>query len=181
MKHTLDLTFTPDGRYACPGLGLTLDLALSDLGLDPVLAQHGCEQCPIFHECEMSHWTKMDVAVSDAAALQAAAAELGLVWQVGGEARGYAGQRMKADFVLKTPAATCRYDIAAVRDPKTGLLSLTTDWWGGDVAKHVGTAYGKLLQHYGIAKAHLAARAKGFTTTRKTQPNGNIVLTIQMP
>lgn len=177
---SLILTFTPNGRYACPGLGSTRDLAVfNELGLDPRLEQRGCSDCPVFTSCKMSHWTQMAVDISDIPALRTAAEALGCTWQVGGTARGYFNP-LPGDFVLKTPAP-CRYDIAAKRDPATGKLTLTTDWWQGDVEKVVGKDYGRLLQHYGITKAHTAAKAKGYTTTRAVQPNGDIKLEIFLP
>lgn len=177
---SLTLTFTPDGRYACPGLGSTRDLAVRELDLDPRLEQRGCSDCPVFSTCRMSHWTQMEVEISDVPALQTAAEELGCSWQISGHARGWNGKRMEGDFVLRTPSP-CPYDIAAKRHPQTGKIALTTDWYQGHVERVVGPNYGRLLQHYGIAKAHAAARAKGYTTTRKVAANGNLVLTVQMP
>ena len=175
--QSLTLTFTPHGTYKCPGLGASRDLAIRDLGLDPALEQRGCSDCPVFTSCKMSHWTTVDVAVTDEAALRKAAEELGCTWQIGGEAVGYVGKRLKSDFVIKVPGSA--YDIAVIR--KDGKLTLTTDWYRGTVAKVVGKDYGKLLQLYGIHKAHAAARLKGYATQRKLQPNGDIQLVINLP
>jgi hypothetical protein len=175
----MTLTFRPNGTYACPGLGSTRDLAVfSTLGLPPVLEQRGCSDCPVFTSCHMSHWTQMAVEISDIPALQQAAQELGCFFIESGQARGYAGRNRHAAYVLQTPEP-CRYDIAV--DPAAdGKLALTTDWWGGDVARVVGDNYGKLLQHYGIAKAELAAHAEGYLTTRETCANGDLKLHIDI-
>lgn len=179
MKTTLTLAFRANGSYACPGLGSTRALAVfSALGLPSVLEQRGCSDCPVFISCKMSHWTQMQVEISDVPALKRAAEELGCRFQVNARARGYAGSSRAAAYVLQTPAP-CRYDIAA--DPAAnGKLALTTDWWGGDVAKVVGENYGKLLQHYGIAKAEIAAHAEGYLTTRETCANGDLKLHIEI-
>ncbi len=176
----LTLTFRPNGTYACPGLGSTRDLAVfSTLGLPPVLEQRGCSDCSVFTSCKMSHWTQMQVDITDVPALQQAAQELGCTFQYGGIGLGYNGQTRAGDYVLKTPHP-CRYDIVA-NHRADGKLDLTTDWWGGDVAKVVGENYGLLLQRYGIAKAELAAHAEGYLTTRETCANGDLQLHIEIP
>lgn len=174
----LTLTFRPNGTYACPGLGSTRDLAVfSALGLPPVLEQRGCSDCPVFTSCKMSHWTGIELTL-ELDALQIAAQELGCTFQVGGQARGYYNH-LPGDYILRTPSP-CRYDIAA-RNGDNGKLALTTDWWGGDVARVVGENYGLLLQHYGIAKAEIAAHAEGYLTTRETCANGDLQLHIEIP
>jgi hypothetical protein len=175
----LTLTFRSNGTYACPGLGSTRTLAVfSTLGLPPVLEQRGCGDCPVFSSCKMSHWTQMAVEISDLPALQQAAQELGCRLRNDVRARGYAGSNRAAPYVIQTPEP-CRYDIA-VDHAADGKLALTTDWWGGDVAKVVGDSYRKLLQHYGIAKAELAAHAEGYLTTRETCANGDLQLHIDI-
>ena len=179
---SLTLTFTSSGRYACPGLGSTRDLAVfRDLGLDPRLEQRGCSDCPVFTSCHMSHWTQMAVEISDIPALRTAAEQLGCTWQVGGTGRGYSRNTLSGDFVLRTDRLGCPYDIVASKNAATGKLNLATDWWQGHVERVVGKDYGRLLQHYGIAKATIAARAKGYTTSRAIQANGDIKLEIHLP
>jgi hypothetical protein len=175
----LTLTFRPNGTYACPGLGSTRDLAVfSALGLPPVLEQRGCSDCPVFTSCHMSHWTRMSVDISDVPALQQAAEELGCTFQRGGIGLGYQGRTLSGDFVLKTPRP-CPYDIVATRNAE-GKLDLDTDWYQGHVARVVGENYGKLLQHYGIAKAEIAAHAEGYLTTREHLENGDLKLHIEI-
>lgn len=175
----LTLTFSPNGTYQCPGLGATRDLAVRELGLDPHLEQRGCSDCPVFTSCKMSHWTTVDVAVTDEAALHKAAEELGCTWQIGGEAHGWNGLRTTGDFIIKLPRDRSPYDVAVHR--KADKLSFKTDWYNDHVEKVVGKDYGSLLQLYGIHKAHAAARLKGYTTQRKLQPNGDIQLHINIP
>ena len=178
----LTLTFTPSGRYACPGLGSTRDLAVfNELGLDPRLEQRDCGDCPVFTSCKMSHWTQMAVEISDIPALRTATEQLGMTWQVGGVGRGYRSQTRGGDFVLRTDRLKSPYDIVATKDALTGKLNLNTDWYMGHIERIVGKDYGRLLQHYGIAKAHAAAKAKGYTTSRATMPNGDIKLEIFLP
>jgi hypothetical protein len=170
---SLTLTFLTTGRYQCPGLGLARDLML-----ESALQQTGCQDCPVFHSCKMSHWTEMQTEITDLEALRAACAELGLAVLDDVHARGFAGQRRLARYVIKCPG---RYDIAVDRDEATGHLKLNTDWWGGDVEKVVGKDYGKLLQLYGVHKATAAAQAKRYRVTRQTNAaTGAIHLTIHV-
>jgi len=176
---SLTLTFTPHGTYQCPGLGSTRDLAVIEaLGLDPILEQRGCSDCPVFASCKMSHWTSVEVNVTDERALQSAAEELGCTWQIGGFARGYVASQMPGDYVIKVPNSA--YDVA-VKKTAEGKCTLVTDWYRGTVEAVVGKNYGTLLQRYGIHKAQAAARTKGYTTRRTVQENGNIQLTINVP
>jgi len=121
----------------------------------------------------MSHWTKIETQIRDAAALRDACHELGLELLENAEARGYGTNRIKADLVIRLKGP---YDVALQRS-ESGY-GLTTDWWGGHVEKEVGQNYGRLLQLYGVHKARLEARRKGYTVRRQTLGDGAIKLTI---
>ena len=68
------------------------------------------------------------------------------------------------------------YDVAVNRQAD-GTYGLTTDWYNNHVEAEVGAKYGKLIQLYGIHKATIEARKKGWTVQRK-QVGNNIKLTI---
>ncbi|MBM4029836.1 MAG: DUF1257 domain-containing protein [Planctomycetes bacterium] len=122
----------------------------------------------------MSHFTTIQTQVRDIAALRDACQELGLQVVEKADARGYAGNVLPGDYVVRLQGP---YDIALNRQPD-GTFGLTTDWWAGYVAKEVGPDYGKLLQLYGVHKAMREARKKGLTVRRQAISDGRIKLTI---
>jgi hypothetical protein len=122
----------------------------------------------------MSHFTTIQTQVRDIAALRDACQELGLQVVEKADARGYAGNVLPGDYVVRLQGP---YDIALNRQPD-GTFGLTTDWWAGYVAKEVGPDYGKLLQLYGVHKAMREARKKGLTVRRQPISDGRIKLTI---
>jgi hypothetical protein len=122
----------------------------------------------------MSHFTTIKTQIKDLTALEAACKELKLPLRTNAEARGYAGQTRRGDFVIQL---TGPYDIAVNRQPD-GTYGLTTDWWLGHVEKEVGSNYGRLLQLYGVHKATAEARKKGLSVLRQPQRNGAIKLVL---
>ena len=122
----------------------------------------------------MSHFTTIKTEIKDIEALRCAVTELGLSLEANAEARGYANQRIKADYVVRLKGPC---DVAVQRQP-SGAHELTCDWWDGHVAREVGEKFGKLLQLYGVHKAIWEARRKGHLVQRRAQPNGAIKLVI---
>ena len=122
----------------------------------------------------MSHFTTIKTEIKDLDALRVAAEELGLALEANATARGYAGNQLPGDFVLRLKGP---YDVAIHRQP-TGTYELTCDWWDGHVAREVGEKFGKLLQLYGVHKAMREARRKGHLVQRRAQANGSIKLVI---
>ena len=176
MKRVI-LTFTATGSYHCDGLGSAFPLLL-----DSALSQLGCQTCPVFATCQMSHWTSHEVNITDIEALRLACAEMGLELLQNATARGYkvyhqAENRLHGEFVIRLKGP---YDIAINKNPG-GKYALTTDWWNGHVAKEVGENFGKLLQLYGVHKATVAARKQGYLVSRQPAKNGAIQLRISCP
>ena len=122
----------------------------------------------------MSHFATIETQIRDIAALKAACAELGLDINENAVARGYAGNTRSGEHVIRLKGP---YDIAVNKTPD-GTYGLTTDWWAGHVEKEVGKNYGRLLQLYGVHKAQIEARRKGFTTRRSTLADGSVKLVI---
>jgi hypothetical protein len=122
----------------------------------------------------MSHFTTIKTQIKDLEALRHALEEMGLTLIPDAESRGYYESKLKGDFVIRLKGP---YDIA-LNKQSDGTYGLTTDWWADHVEKEVGKDYGKLLQLYGVHKATLEAKKKGYTAVRKTQPNGSIKLTL---
>jgi hypothetical protein len=122
----------------------------------------------------MSHFTTIQTQVRDLDALRHALDELGLTLHEKTQARGYAGNQLKGDYVIRLQGP---YDIALNQTPD-GSYGLTTDWWDGHVEKEVGANFGRLLQLYGIHKTTIEARKRGHFVQRKAQRDGSIKLVI---
>jgi len=122
----------------------------------------------------VSHFTTIKTEIKDIEALRSAVQELGLALESNAEARGYAGNKLPGDHVIRLKGP---YDVVVNRQPN-GAHGLTCDWWDGHVAREVGEKFGKLLQLYGVHKATREARRKGHLVQRRAQPNGAIKLVI---
>ena len=122
----------------------------------------------------MSHFTSIKTQIKDIAALRSACKELGLPVLQNAEARGYATNKLKGEFVIQLKGP---YDIAVNKQPD-GSFGFTADLWQGCVEKEVGKDYGKLLQLYGVHKATIEARKKGLSVMRRPQTNGSIKLVL---
>ena len=120
----------------------------------------------------MSHFTTIKTQIKDINALRSACTEMGLTLLQNAEARGFANQNKRGDYVIKLKGP---YDIA-LNQAKDGSFELTTDWWDGHVEKEVGTNFGKLLQLYGVHKATIEARKKGLSVLRRAKTDGSIKL-----
>jgi len=170
MKSKNTLTFAKSGHYFCDGLsGMALPLAQGG-----VLIQNGCEMCPRFPSCRMSHWTAIQTQIKDIEALRLACTEMGLRLESAASARGYNGQMRPADHVIRLKGP---YDIA-VHKQSNGTFQLATDWFYGHVEKEVGPNFGKLLQLYGVHKASAEARRKGYLVQRRAGKSGSIQLVV---
>jgi len=122
----------------------------------------------------VSHFTTIQTQIKDIEALRSAVNELGLKLIPNTTARGFINQTVKGEFVIRLQGP---YDIAVNKQPDH-TYGLTTDWWDGKVEQEVGTNFGRLLQLYGVHKATIEARKKGYSVLRKQQPNGAIKLTL---
>ena len=125
----------------------------------------------------MSHFATIQTQIRDLAALVDACVELGLKLAPDSTCRGYAGAVRAAPYVIKLKGP---YDIAVEPSAdKDGTYNLATDWWDGHVAKEVGAGFGRLLQSYGVHKTLREAALRGLRTTRRTEADGTILLTLE--
>jgi hypothetical protein len=122
----------------------------------------------------MSHFTTIKTQVRDIEALRSAVQEMGLALDHNTEARGYAGNKLKGDYVIRLKGP---YDVA-LNKQEGGSFGLTSDLWNNHVENEVGKNYGKLLQLYGVHKAMREARRHGHFVKRSQQANGVIKLVI---
>ena len=123
----------------------------------------------------MSHFTTIQTQIRDIAALREACRELGFELIENADARGYYEDKPhRGEYVIKLNGP---YDIA-LNKQQDGTYGLTCDWYDGHVEKEVGANYGKLIQLYGVWKATLEARKRGYTTRRQPLADGAIKLVI---
>ena len=122
----------------------------------------------------MSHFADIETQVRDIAALRAACAELGLQVLENAEARGYAQNKVRGDFVIRLNGP---YDVALQREGN-GNFRFVADLWQGHVEKELGKSFGRLKQLYGVHKATIEARRKGLTVRRRKLSNGSIRLAL---
>ena len=59
----------------------------------------------------------------------------------------------------------------------SGLVARRFDLVG--VHRAVGVGYGRLLQSYGVHRTIRAAHSRGLRTTRRTEADGSILLTLE--
>ena len=125
----------------------------------------------------MSHFTTIETQIRDLDALRDACVEMGFPFLQNANCRGYANQTRLAPHVIQLKGP---YDIAVEPSQQNdGSYGLTTDWWGGHVAKEVGIGYGRLLQSYGIHKTMREARTRGLRVSRKQEQDGSVLLTLE--
>lgn len=124
----------------------------------------------------MSHFTTIQTQIKDIAALESACAELGLSLAPNAEARGFAGNRHRGDYVIQLKGP---YDIALVREGNH--YNLVADQWEGHVEREVGPNFGRLLQLYAVHKTLREAHKKGLTIHRSILKNGTIKLSLGRP
>ena len=145
----------------------------------------------------MSHVAAVKLKITDLNALRAACAELGLQFMEGQKTWAWFGQWMndyaatdaayklgidpadygKSEHAIRLPG--CHYEIGVVRNNK-GELTLAYDFFreGRKIKNALGAGCEKLVQHYGLCQAQMLAKAKGYVTQRKLQPNGDIKLVV---
>jgi len=122
----------------------------------------------------MSHFATIETQIKDIEALKAACNELGLTVVQNGQARGYGNRMQQGEYVIKLHGP---FDIALNRQAN-GSYQLITDWWDGHVEKQVGKNFSWLIQLYGVHKATIEARRKGYSVSRYSLGTGAIKLTI---
>lgn len=173
MKTTL--AFLPDGTFHCASLAPILRAA-GRSGLKPVRigggAQEGgigCSACPQFLRCGMSHTAEIKSSLTDANAILAACKELGLAEPKTETVRLYDGTEATG-IAVRLPG----WKYPVVIDTKAGKLHY--DNYGGSWGQQ--SELNKLTQHYGVAKATMIARKKGYAVSRTTMSNGTIRLQV---
>jgi hypothetical protein len=139
----------------------------------------------------MSHVATVKTEVTDLAAVKALCKEMGWTFKENQKTYRWYGTSVgdyplpagmkkedlgKCAHAIEVPGA--RYDIGLVKSAKGYILAY--DFWGpGQRLKEViGENGGKFLQGYGIAKATIMAKKKGYMVYRSTLPNGTVRLRV---
>lgn len=140
----------------------------------------------------MSHITKIDIEVTDLAALKAACRRLGFTFVEGKKTYEWYGRIVgdallpeglsvddlgRCDHAIGVPGA--EYEIG-VRAEKCGFRLLWDSYERGGLEQRVGKGAGLLKQAYGIEKAKLEARRKGYSVYESRKADGAITLKIQL-
>lgn len=170
MNHITVLHFTGAGRFHCDGLS-QLHPGLRPVriggGLQP--GEHGCPECPRFAKCGMSHTATITSELKDPAAILAAAKELGIAEPKVETVQLYDGQTYTG---LAVRLKGWQYPV--VIDTRTGALHY--DNYGGSWGKE--EELNRLKQFYGVCKATMIAKSKGYIVHRSTLPNGTVKLQV---
>lgn len=160
------LTFNADGSFHCDGLGSTRTVRIGG-GLKP--GDIGCESCPRFAKCGLSHTAEVATQIKDLNAIKLACKEMGLAEPKEETVQLYDGKTYTGVAVrLKG------WQYPVVIDTKTGQLHY--DNYRGSWGKQ--TELNRLTQLYGVAKATLIARSKGYQIQRSVLANGTIRLSV---
>jgi hypothetical protein len=123
----------------------------------------------------MSHWSTAKTNITDVNALKEACSMLKLNLVENSYARGWNGQKLKADYVIKLDG---RFDVALVKDGDA--YSIMADMYDGSVEKVIGKDGNKLKQAYSAAATIQIARQKGYPVEMQTFENGDIKLILKV-
>ena len=122
----------------------------------------------------MSHFTKLSLEIKNIKALILAAEKMGLKVEENAKARGWQGNRLKADYVIRGDAG---YDVA-VQKKANGSYELVADWsmMNSSFKKIVGPNGGLLVQNYGVACVAELAEEQNMNTEFELVEDGTIRL-----
>jgi hypothetical protein len=142
----------------------------------------------------MSHVVSIKTELTDLAAIKATCKELGLILKENQKTYRWYGTSVgdypipagftaadlgKCEHAIQVPGSN--YDIGLARAKGAKGLTMLFDFWGTGQA--ILTAVGgqqasKFIQLYGVNKATIEAKRKGYSVNRLTKADGTIKLTI---
>jgi hypothetical protein len=145
----------------------------------------------------MSHVAAIKTEITDLEALKRACDELGLTYMEGQKTYAWFGSWVndyhgedaaykqgidpseygKCEHAIKVPGSG--YEIGVKKLPN-GNYTLIYDFYGTgrQIMQKLGKGCEILVQHYGLNKAQLLAKSKGYATQRKLAQNGDVKLVI---
>lgn len=110
----------------------------------------------------MSHFSKIRTELREEERLREALDDLGFKYELGGEVGGYAGQRTRADIVIRQEGG---YDIGFVREGDT--YKMVADLWGLKADKDKFLQ--QVTQRYAYRTVIGQARTEGFSVVDEEQ------------
>jgi len=121
----------------------------------------------------MSHFTKTELPVplKDRQLIKKAAQKLGCEVLENAEARGWRGQTHFGEIVLRHKNSP--YDVALIKNKKTGAYEPIADLYGGHIENIFGTSEhpdGKLVARYGAETTKKLAQVLGYAVTETVDP-----------
>lgn len=126
----------------------------------------------------MSHITSIELEIRDLGALKAACGRLGLTFMEGQQnCLYYKGQTASCSHAIQVPGA--EYEVGVVASGNGGYGLVWDPYQAGGLASVLGDNAGKLKQAYGIEKAKIEARKKGYSVYERVKDNGAITLNIE--
>lgn len=123
----------------------------------------------------MSHWVEMRTHFTDIETLSDACAMLGLNLIHRSTARGWGGNDISADYVIRLEGY---YDVAFIQNDNR--WNIHADWYDGSVERAIGEDGNKLKQAYTAAAAVKAAEAQGHAVEMQRMDNGDIRLVLKV-
>lgn len=146
----------------------------------------------------MSHVVSVDIKITDIKALQMACAELGLTFKPNQQTHAWYGKWVndynednaafrqgikpedygKCVHAIGVPGSG--YEIGVVKHQSGEGFTLAWDFFGTGkkINDTIGAGGEKLKQMYGVCKATLIAKSKGYIVSRSTLPNGTVKLQV---
>ncbi len=140
----------------------------------------------------MSHVVSCDIELNDLEAIKAAVTRLGGTWKEGQKTYAWYG-RSVGDYPLPAGVTVdqlgkcnhafgfkgASYEVGVTR-LANGKYTLMWDFWGsGGLMEHMGNEKAhKFIQAYGVEKAKIEARRKGYSAQETTLKDGSIKLVL---
>lgn len=120
----------------------------------------------------MSHFTRIKTQLTNLDTVEQALADLGYEVQRGASARGFGGQRARADLVVSAG----QYDIGFAQ--RGGQVEMVADFWGLDIDRNAFLQ--QLTQRYAYHTVKAQAAEQGWQNVEEVvQPDGSIRLVMQ--
>ncbi len=119
----------------------------------------------------MSHLSKIELQITDLAALKNACKCLNLQYEEHQkEFIWFARQKTPCESVIKIPGAN--YEIGVCQNPEGKGYILQTDFYDRNIGRAIGNNGGLLKQAYAVEKGKLEARKKGYQVFEEQTQNG---------
>lgn len=126
----------------------------------------------------MSHFTKVELELRDAACIKGALEDMGFTVETGSVTiKGYAGNKQDDIVVRKSQLPSgCYGDMGFRLNKTTGKYDLVCDEMDLNAGK---LRLGELKQGYGVRKVRMAAKRQGFRVVRESRNKGKVQILLR--